>query len=144
MLNGPPLRGGSREAGGGETLLCHLLPPYKWCYKYTTTTIYTLPKRAIKTLSKKPKKVLDKGHTPCYNNQAVSWGGRPLKLVTTACMAILKPKGFKKYRKKFLTKELLWDIIYKLLWNKWQRSRTLKIELNWNFWNLERGFGNPR
>ena len=108
------------------------------------TTIYTLPKSAIKTLSKKPKKVLDKGHTSCYNNQAVSREGQPLKLVTTACMAILKPKGFKKYRKKFLTKELLWDIIYKLLRNKWQRSRTLKIEQNWNLWNLERGFGNPR
>ena len=25
-----------------------------------------------------------------------------------------------------------------------QRSRTLKIEQNWNLWNLERGFGNPR
>ena len=68
------------------------------------TTIYTLPKSTIKTLSKKPKKVLDKGHTPCYNNQAVSRGGQPLKLVATACMAILKPKGFKKISKKVLDK----------------------------------------
>ena len=81
--------------------------PYKWCQSHPIATIYTLPKSAIKTLSKKPKKVLDKGHTSCYNNQAVSRGGQPLKLVTTACMGILKPKGFKKYRKKFLTKELL-------------------------------------
>ena len=28
----------------------------------------------LKTLSKKAKKVLDKGHTTCYNNQAVSRG----------------------------------------------------------------------
>ena len=25
-----------------------------------------------------------------------------------------------------------------------QHSRTLKIEQNWNLWNLDRGFGNPR
>ena len=63
---------------------------------------------------KNPKKVLDKGHTPCYNNQAVSRGGQPLKLVTTACMGILKPKGFKKYRKKFLTKACKRGILSKL------------------------------
>ena len=103
---GPPLRGGSREAGGGENLRNNPLPLHLVPHLHNTT-IYTLPKSAIKTLSKNPKKVLDKGHTSCYNNQAVSRGGQPLKLVTTACMAILKPKGFKKYRKKFLTKELL-------------------------------------
>ena len=107
MLNGPLCEGAPAKRVGERPCYATSYPPYKWCYKYTTTTIYTLPKRVIKTLSKKPKKVLDKGHTPCYNNQAVSRGGQPLKLVTTACMAILKPKGFKKYRKKFLTKELL-------------------------------------
>ena len=66
-----------------------------------------LAQKYNKNFVKKTKKVLDKGHAPCYNDQAVSRGGQPLKLVTTACMAILKPKGFKKYRKKFLTKELL-------------------------------------
>ena len=66
-----------------------------------------LAQKGDKNFVKKTEKMLDKGHTPCYNNQAVSRGGQPLKLVTTACMAVLKPKGFKKYRKKFLTKELL-------------------------------------
>ena len=90
----------------GEAVCFHLLPLHLVPHLHNTT-IYTLPKSTIKTLSKKPKKVLDKGRAPCYNNQAVSRGGQPLKLVTTACMGILKPKGFKKYRKKFLTKELL-------------------------------------
>ena len=109
----PPLRGGSREAGGGENLRYNPLPLHLVPHLHNTT-IYTLPKSTIKTLSKKPKKVLDKGHTPCYNNQAVSRGGQPLKLVTTACMAILKPKGFKKYRKKFLTNALVSGILNKL------------------------------
>ena len=139
-----PLCEGAPAKRVGERTYGITLYPYTWCQSHSIPTIYTLSKSAIKTLSKKPKKVLDKGHTPCYNNQAVSREGQPLKLVATACMEILKPKGFKKYRKKFLTKELLWDIIYKLLRNKWQRSRTLKIEQNWNLWNLERGFGNPR
>ena len=38
-------------------------------------TIYTLPKSAIKTLSKNPKKGVDKRYDYCYNNQAVSRGG---------------------------------------------------------------------
>ena len=104
-LKAPSARG-SREASGGENLRYNPLPLHLVPHLHNTT-IYTLPKSTIKTLSKKPKKVLDKGHTPCYNNQAVSRGGQPLKLVAAACMAILKPKGFKKYRKKFLTKELL-------------------------------------
>ena len=144
MLNGPLCEGAPAKRVGERPCYATSYPPYKWCQSHPIATIYTLPKRVIKTLSKKPKKVLDKGHTSCYNNQAVSRGGQPLKLVTTACMAILKPKGFKKYRKKFLTKELLWDIIYKLLWNKWQRSRTLKIEQNWNLWNLDVSFGNSQ
>ena len=103
-VNLPPLTH-SPKPPNPATLLP--LTPHNLCPPTAITTIYTLPKSTIKTLSKKPKKVLDKGHTPCYNNQAVSRGGQPLKLVATACMAILKPKDFKKYRKKFLTKELL-------------------------------------
>ena len=103
---GPLWEGVPAKRVGGENLRYNPLPLHLVPHLHNTT-IYTLPKSTIKTLSKKPKKVLDKGHTPCYNNQAVSRGGQPLKLVATACMAILKPKGFKKYRKKFLTKELL-------------------------------------
>ena len=40
--------------------------------------------------------------------------GQPLNLVGTACIEVLKPKGFKKYRKKFLTNKNECDIIYKL------------------------------
>ena len=84
----------------------HLLPLQMVLQTHNNYYIH-LAQKGDKNFVKKTEKVLDKGHTPCYNNQAVSREGQPLKLVTTACVAILKPKGFKKYRKKFLTKELL-------------------------------------
>ena len=83
-------------------IICAHQPPSP---QYTPCPNFSL--KLCRKNQKNLQKPVDKGHTTCYNNQAVSRGGQPLKLVTTACMGILKPKGFKKYRKKFLTKELL-------------------------------------
>ena len=49
--------------------------PHNLCPPTAVTPIYTLPKLLPQTLSKKSKnlqKPVDKGHTTCYNNQAVS------------------------------------------------------------------------
>jgi len=49
--------------------------PHNLCPPTAVTPIYTLPKLHPQTLSKKSKnlkKPVDKGHTTCYNNQAVS------------------------------------------------------------------------
>ena len=53
----------------------HHPPPHNLCPPTVITPIYTLPKLHPQTLSKKSKKLqkpVDKGHTTCYNNQAVS------------------------------------------------------------------------
>ena len=50
-------------------------PPHNLCPPTAITPIYTLTKLLPQTLSKKSKnlqKPVDKGHTTCYNNQAVS------------------------------------------------------------------------
>ena len=68
-----------------------------------TTPIYTLSKNRSQNLSKKSKTALDKSHTPCYNNQAVSRRTRREKRFITACICFLKKKFFKKLSENPLT-----------------------------------------
>ena len=63
---------------------------------------------------KKSEKTVDKSHTPCYNNQAVSRRTRREKRFITACICFLKKKFFKKLSENPLTIKRFWYIIYKL------------------------------
>ena len=60
MLNGPLCEGAPAKRVGERPCYATSYPPYKWCQSHPIATIYTLPKRVIKTLSKKPKKCLTK------------------------------------------------------------------------------------
>ena len=73
------------------------------CLSPPTTPIYTLSKNHSQNLSKKSKTALDKSHTHCYNNQAVSRRTRREKRFITACICFLKKKFFKKLSENPLT-----------------------------------------
>ena len=60
MLNGPLCEGAPAKRVGERPCYATSYPPYKWCQSHLIDTIYTLPKSAIRTLSKNRKKFLTK------------------------------------------------------------------------------------
>ena len=58
-----------------------------------------LAQKSISKFVKKSEKTVDKSHTPCYNNQAVSRRTRREKRFITACICFLKKKFFKNFQK---------------------------------------------
>ena len=112
-------------------LYCPLLPPGRPCRGGIYAARPTFPSQPLvpitthppnihlaqKSLSKfvkKSEKTVDKSHTPCYNNQAVSRRTRREKRFITACICFLKKKFFKKLSENPLTIKHFWYIIYKL------------------------------
>ena len=101
-------------------IYCPLLPPGRPCRGSIHTARPTFPSQPLvaitahhhnihlaqKLLSKfvkKSEKTVDKSHTPCYNNQAVSRRTRREKRFITACICFLKKKFFKKLSENPLT-----------------------------------------
>ena len=101
-------------------LYCPLLPPGRPCRGGIHAARPTFPSQPLvpitthypnihlvqKSLSKfvkKSEKTVDKSHTPCYNNQAVSRRTRREKRFITACICFLKKKFFKKLSENPLT-----------------------------------------
>ena len=62
-----------------------------------------LAQKLLSKFVKKSEKTVDKSHTPCYNNQAVSRRTRREKRFITACICFLKKKFFKKLSENPLT-----------------------------------------
>ena len=99
-----------------------------------TTPIYTLPKNRLSKFVKKSEKTVDKSHTPCYNNQAVS-RAQPAAaaaeaLYLTACIPFFEEELLQKTFRKPLDKRA--NLIYNIqaVTETRQHSRTLKIEQN--------------
>ena len=101
-------------------LYCPLLPPGRPCRGGIHAARPTFPSQPLvpitthhpnihlaqKSLSKfvkKSEKTVDKSHTPCYNNQAVSRRTRREKRFITACICFLKKNFFKKLSENPLT-----------------------------------------
>ena len=106
-------------------------------------TLYGLTKECPENLSKKMKKSVDKVIPRWYYSQAVRresdtesrW--KPHNNSLWRLFGSLgSRKNFKKISKKFLTKWTSRDIINRLSREMRTASRTLKIEQNWNLWNL--------
>ena len=95
-----------------------------------TTTIYTLPKNHSQNLSKKSKTALDKSHTPCYNNQAVSRRTRREKRFITACICFFEEEILQKTFRKPLDNQAFLIYNIQAVTETRQHSRTLKIEQN--------------
>ena len=62
-----------------------------------------LAQKSLSKFVKKSEKTVDKSHTHCYNNQAVSRRTRREKRFITACICFLKKKFFKKLSENHLT-----------------------------------------
>ena len=62
-----------------------------------------LAQKSLSKFVKKSEKTVDKSHTPCYNNQAVSRRTRREKRFITTCICFLKKKFFKKLSENPLT-----------------------------------------
>ena len=62
-----------------------------------------LAQKSLSKFVKKSEKTVDKSHTPCYNNQAVSRRTRREKRFITACICFLKKNFFKKLSENPLT-----------------------------------------
>ena len=107
------------------------------------TTMYRAWGNATKKLSKNLKKGVDKVDSRWYYSQAVrreSDTESRWKPHNNSLWGLFGSfgswKNFKKISKKFLTKWTSRDIINRLSREMRTASRTLKIEQNWNLWNL--------
>ena len=123
-------------------IICTRQPPSP---QYTPCPNFTL--KLCRKNQKNLQKPVDKGHTTCYNNQAVS-RAKPAAAAAGAFTYSLDAVFLRKLLQKTFRKPLdkRENLIYNIqaVTETRQRSRTLKIEQNGNLWNLDRGFGNPR
>ena len=123
-------------------IICARQPPSP---QYTPCPNFSL--KLCRKNQKNLQKPVDKGHTTCYNNQAVS-RAQPAAAAAGAFTYSLYAVFWRKLLQKTFRKPLdkRENLIYNIqaVTETRQRSRTLKIEQNWNLWNLDRGFGNPR
>ena len=119
-------------------IICTRQPPSP---QYTPCPNFVL--KLCRKNQKNLQKPVDKGHTTCYNNQAVS-RAQPAAAAagaTTACTPFLKKTSSKNFQKTSLDKRE--NLIYNIQAVTTRQRRTLKLNKTETCGTLI-GFGNPR
>ena len=117
--------------------------PTNWVYRPANPQHAPCPKIPVEICQKNRKTPLTKVWPLAIIIRLSRGGGRGKPFHQQLVRVFWRKLLQKTFRKPLDKRE---NLIYNIqaVSESRQHSRTLKIEQNWNLWNLDRGFGNPR